>query len=247
MSDTLVPYAPPNRWVKLDGAFNFRDLGGYLTATGGRVRWGRLFRSDALDELSPGDHDCLRDDLRLRSIIDLRGLGEHASRSPAPIPHIDLPMLELPSVDPTFAPGVELHDVYLDILQAQQGRIAAILATICEVETPLVFHCGAGKDRTGLVAAALLGALGVGDHDVARDYALSNRVLPTILEAQRRRIVREAGWAPALPPDAHTASAETMRKVLKAIRAVHGSMLGYVLDAGVAPDAVATLSDRVLD
>lgn len=247
MSDTLIPYAPPERWVRLDGALNFRDLGGYLTASGARVRWGRLFRSDALDDLSARDQVRLRDELHLRSIVDLRCVEEQASRGLAPIALLDRPMLELPSIDPAFFPGVGLHDIYLDILRTHRDRVAAIIATICELESPLVFHCGAGKDRSGLIAAALLGALGVSDDDVARDYALSARVLPAIVEAQRQRLVRDTQPAPSMPPEVHTAGAETMRKVLRALRAAHGSMLGYVLDSGVAPDAVATFRDRGLD
>ena len=246
MTDTLVPYAPPDRWVRLDGALNFRDLGGYLTGSGACVRWGRLFRSDALDHLSDRDRERVGHELGLGTVLDLRCAEERTSRGALPAALVDLPILDLPTIDPAFIPGVPLHDVYLDLLRTHQDRIRDVVTAIAEVDAPLVFHCGTGKDRAGLVAAVILGALGVSDADIARDYALSARVLPAILDVRARQ-PGSSRWAPALPPDAHAADASTMRTVLRSIRDAHGSMLGYALDIGVSPDSIATLRDRALD
>ena len=247
VTDTLVPYAPPDRWVRLDGALNFRDLGGYLTGSGARVRWGRVFRSDSLDHLSDRDRVRLGHELGLGTVIDLRCAEERTSRVALPAAVVQLPMLDRSPIDPAFVPGVALHDVYLDLLRTHQDWIQRVVTAVAECEAPLVFHCGTGKDRAGLISAVLLGALGVGDADIARDYALSARVLPKILEARRRHKAGPSGWAPALPPEVHVAEASTMRTVLRSIRDAHGSMLGYALDIGVSPDSIATLRDRVLD
>ena len=246
MTDTLVPYAPPDRWVRLDGVMNFRDIGGYLTGSGARVRWGRLFRSDALDHLSDRDRDRLGHELGLETVLDLRCAEERRSRGALPAVLVNLPILDLPTIDPAFVPGVALHDVYLDLLRTHRDRIRDVVTAIAECNGPLVFQCDTGKDRAGLVSAVLLGALGVCDADIARDYALSARVLPAILDERRRKADR-SGWAPALPPEVHVADPSTMRAVLRSIRNAHGSMLGYALDIGVSPDLIATLRDRVLD
>ena len=246
MTDTLAPYAPPDRWVRLDGALNFRDLGGYLTISGARVRWGRLFRSDALDHLSDRDRDRVGLELQLGTVFDLRCPEERAARGALPGALVDLPILHLPTIDPAFVPGVPLHDVYLDLLRTNHDRIRDVVTAIAECNAPLVFHCGTGKDRAGLVAAMLLGALGVSEDDIARDYALSGGVVPAILERRFRHADR-SGSADALPPEAHTADASTMRTVLRSVRVDHGSMLGYALDIGVSPDLIATMRDRVLD
>jgi protein-tyrosine phosphatase len=247
MTDTLIPFAPAERWVPLDGAMNFRDLGGYLTASGATIRWRRLFRSDALDELSSNDRRRLIDDLGLRTVLDLRCDIERMPSAAWAAARHELPILELPSIEPVFPDGVPLHDVYLDMLHKRATPIRDVITTIVESEHPLVFHCSAGKDRTGLIAAVVLGALGVSDHDIARDYALTGRVLPSLLAMLRAGAERAGRRHGAFPAVARTADLETMQAVLRAMRETHGSMLGYALDIGVEPEAIAVLRDRLLD
>lgn len=236
MTDTLLPYAPPERWVPLQGAVNFRDVGGYLTASGATVRWRRLFRSDALDDLTVENVQRLTASLGLHTVLDLRCAEERAATGSWSAARHELPIFELPSIEPVVAPGVALHDVYLNILRRRADRIREVLVAVVESEHPLVFHCSAGKDRTGLISAVLLGALGVSDDDISRDYALTGLVLP--LMATRLQ---------GLPPVLRTADRATMQSVLRTIRSAHGSMLGYVLDIGVGAEAIANLRDRLLD
>ena len=244
MSDTVVPTAPPDGWVRLEGALNFRDLGGYLTRSGEIVRSGRLFRSDSLDELTPRDISFLGNALELQTVVDLRVDRE---RSPdltecAPVRRT-LPVLELDSAEPVFSPGVALCDVYAHILRTRSDVFRTLLELLAEAEHPLVFHCTAGKDRTGLVAAVVLGTLGVGDSDIVRDYALTQAVLPQLMERVAERLAR-AGLA--LPPQAHTAEPETMKALVRSINRDHGSVLGYTLDAGVDVSVVEALRARLL-
>jgi protein-tyrosine phosphatase len=196
--------------------------------------------------MSP-DVEHLRADIGLRTIIDLRCPEEAAASSPAAtFARSAIAILELPSVEPVFVPGVALEDVYLHILRTKPDRIAAAVVAVAESELPAVFHCTAGKDRTGLVAAVVLGALGVPDVEIARDYGLTQCVLPALLERVAKRLARVAPQF-SLPPDAHTADVATMQTVLRSIRADHGSMLGYALDIGVPARVIHGLRDRILD
>lgn len=244
MSERTLLAEPPPRLIVLEGPLNFRDLGGYLTPTGAMVRWRQLFRSDTLDSLTAADVEVLRRGLGYVLAIDLRS-GIEASEAPAPPLRqstLHLPLLDTPlGLDPLFIPGVPLEDVYGALLRRTAERIAHVVLTIAEAKSPVVFHCGSGRDRTGLVAAVLLGVLGVSDDDIARDYALSSVALPALV---RRSVVRSE-WA-AYPPEAHVAAAATMRAVLRALRRDHGSVVGYALDAGVDPTTIEALRDRLL-
>jgi protein-tyrosine phosphatase len=173
---------PPPRAIVLEGSLNFRDLGGYLTPDGSIVRWRQVFRSDSLDGLTAQDTLALRHELESLLAIDLRSGIEaqgESDRAPGPISSVRIPLLDTPlGLDPLFVPGVPLEDVYCTLLCRIGDRIAGVLCVIADARAPVVFHCGAGRDRTGLVAAVLLGVLGVSEDDIARDYALSSMALP---------------------------------------------------------------------
>jgi protein-tyrosine phosphatase len=221
MTDVLVPFAPPDRWVPLRGARNCRDLGGYLTASGAAVRWRRLFRSDALDAVVAADVARLRDDLGVRTVVDLRCEDERCDAVDGWAPlRVAVPIEAAPPG--AAAPGVTLADRYLHLLRKRAARIRLAVEVVVEAEHPVLVHGADGRDRTGLVAAVLLGALGVGDDDIARDYALA-------------------------PPAGEAADRDTMRSVLRSLRREHGSMLGYALDIGVGAESIAVLRDRLLD
>jgi protein-tyrosine phosphatase len=201
----LARRVAPQRHIPLDGARNFRDVGGYLTHTGAIVRWRHVFRSDCLDHLTRDDVKVLHDHLGIALVIDLRGPGEPTR--PVPWPRVQVP---LPALATTREAG---------------PRMVEVLEAMADADGPVVFQCNNGRARTGLVAAVLLGALGVGDDDVARDYAL----LPSCHPAETAR-----------------PRPESMRAVLAAVRRDHGSMLGYVLDAGSDMTIVESLRDALL-
>ena len=120
-----------------------------------------------------------------------------------------------------------------------------MLEVLAASAEPGVFFCAAGKDRTGLVAALLLGTLGVADEDIALDYSLTAEVMPAIIE--RRTWSADSGSALSFPPQVYGAEAETMRQVLYELRRWHGSVLGYVLDAGLDMRAVEELRGLLLE
>ena len=203
--------ADPARRLELEGAWNFRDLGGYRARDGRRLRWRRLFRADGLDRLTATDLEQI-ERLRLRTVIDLR-TGDEVARgrlattagrgrlvpppdarrpsAPGPLRHLDRPVRR-PSSTSAWSPP-------------PPTTVAAFLAwSATRHRYPLVFHCFAGKDRTGILTALVLGLLGVADDDIAADYALSGRghAPPPGMAAGPvpRRAPTNCGWSPASPP-----------------------------------------------
>ncbi len=152
------------------------------------------------------------------------------------------------SETPTNLP---LDEIYFLMLERFGDRFATVVELIADADGhPAVFFCAAGKDRTGLVAAMVLGALGVADETVAADYALTAGVLPALIERNRTRA--EARGRPA---EVHfdnydeavlTAEAVTMLSVLGRLRAEHSSVESYLLAHGLPTDAVAALRAGLL-
>jgi protein-tyrosine phosphatase len=177
---------PAPRAIALHGASNFRDLGGYWTADGRRVRLGRVYRSDHLAGLTPADLGVLQA-LSLRASIDFRGTKE-AAATPYQIPGAT--RLALP-IEPTVVQSVRrlldsghvpdvaetvglMCDTYRGFVQQQGSVFGHFLRHLLQHPQPTVFHCTAGKDRTGFAAALLLSVLGVARTTIMEDYLLSN-------------------------------------------------------------------------
>jgi protein-tyrosine phosphatase len=183
-----------NRLLSFSGAKNFRDLGGYQTADGRTVRWGMLYRSDSLHKLNAGDIKRLSA-LSLDRIIDFRSEME-TKREPDRLPgEWTGRLVEIPILDSTTQATQESRKEFLRNLKnidpiQYMNQMNIELATkftpqmkqfIGEVLSangkPILFHCAAGKDRTGFAAAILLRALGVPQEVVLQDYQLTNQYL----------------------------------------------------------------------
>jgi protein tyrosine/serine phosphatase len=119
-----------------------------------------------------------------------------------------------------------------------------VLTTLASADGPAVYHCAAGKDRTGVISAVILGVLGVPDEVIVADYAATKENLEAIIE----RLMATKSYATVLvnlPPDTLHAEAETMVAFLERVRAEYGDMRAYARDAGVAPDALEALGRLV--
>jgi protein-tyrosine phosphatase len=186
-----------DRLWQLQGASNFRDLGGYPGHGGRPLRWRRLFRSAHLAGLTARDQAALAP-LGVGKVLDFRGRAERAE-APYELPGAEQHSL---AIEPTVAQRLYdllaggrrvgaaqaaalMHDLYRGLVNDQALRFAEFFDHLLHADTALVFHCTAGKDRTGLAAALLLLALGVPRPLVMRDYLLS----------------REAFRHPPLPAD----------------------------------------------
>ncbi len=240
------------RLIQLDGCLNFRDLGGYPTADGRTVRWRAVFRSDALHLLTAGDVAHLRDALRLRDVIDLRSSAEVRSEGRGPLAaedvrfhHVPLFDGEVREEDRERAARITLADRYVFLTELAAARIGQVVTTIAEAEAGAVFHCAAGKDRTGVISAILLGLLGVPDDVIVADYVATRENLDAIVERLNSLEGYRAMLA-ALPPDTMHANPETMAEFLDRLRAAHGSFEDYARHAAVTAEAVERLRHRLL-
>ena len=176
----------PDRVLPLQGASNFRDLGGYLGQGGRPVRWRRLFRSEHLAGLTLDDQATLAA-LGLAKSFDFRGHAERAAmpnRLPGVLQHslaIDPSVAQ--RMQDVIAAGTQLtapamaslmEELYRRLVNDQAHRFAELFEHLLQAEAPVVFHCTAGKDRTGVAAALILLALGVPREVVRQDFLLTN-------------------------------------------------------------------------
>src|SRR3990170_656260 len=210
----------PERRIGLSGPVNFRDLGGYDTVDGRRVRWRRLFRSDSLSPVTADDARLLTEELGLLAVVDLRTRRELEREGRGGLADVALHYQHIPLIEEveTGSDGPferSLTDAYALMLDESAGRISAALAAIASevAEHPTVFHCTAGKDRTGIVAALVLALLGVSDEDIVSDYVLTQDVMPEMMERFPRRRLRNSE-APPSPSPIMRAEADTMHHTL---------------------------------
>lgn len=180
----------PERRLPLEGASNFRDLGGYETEDGRRVRWRKVFRSGALDRLTEADLAALQA-IGLRTICDLRHEDEQ-TLYPTRLPREAAPTIHSLPIRPRVRGGyreriesgdddagtlalhymTEAYRCYVrDHAEAYKGLMHRLAD---EANHPLVFHCAAGKDRTGFGAALILMTLGVPEDAIYEDYLATN-------------------------------------------------------------------------
>ena len=240
------------RTIRLDGCLNFRDLGGYPTEDGRQIRWRQLFRSDALHLLTPADVACIRDQLTIGDVIDLRSSGEvraqgrnHLAAEPIRVHHLPLFDGDVKAHEAERPAGKNLADLYMLMAEIGRDAIGRVVTTIASAPSAVLFHCAAGKDRTGVVSAVLFGLLGVRDELIVADYVATRENLDAIVE----RLLASRGYQAmlaALPPDTMHAEPETMLAFLARLREQHGSMLGFARAAGVSDASIDRLHERLL-
>lgn len=175
------------RCIDIEGAPNFRDLGGYPAADGRRVKWRTFFRSDDLNDLNDAGVGILGK-FRIKCVVDFRTAHEFESwpdRIPAAARSVNIPVdagrvmgrFHKRDLTPRKTAGIMIS-VYRDLAGEQRDAFRRFFEIIADPDnTPLLFHCTAGKDRTGFAAALLLYALGADDETVMRDYVLSAECL----------------------------------------------------------------------
>jgi protein-tyrosine phosphatase len=224
----------PARHLDLQGASNFRDLGGYATRDGRLLRWRRLFRSNHLGHLTATDIEIVRR-LGVRSAFDFRGLEE---RTAATCGLAEIAVHSLP-IEPTVVASLHaalaagtlnaqiardiMRDSYRNYVRLNTHSFRALFAHLVEDHAPLVIHCTAGKDRTGFACALILHALDVPDEVIADDYLLTNRFYR-----------RDPAAVTDLPSDVREAigsvDASFLDAGFDAVRADYGDLESYFRD-----------------
>jgi protein tyrosine/serine phosphatase len=238
------------RNLAFDSNYNFRDVGGYPGLDGRTVRWRRLFRADSLHRLKGADLETFAA-LGVRTVVDLRRTFEVEEHGRVPhaeglayfnhvLDHVDWEEVPHP-VDVVHERW--LADRYLNFTDDARVGLAASLALIADPQAaPVVVHCMAGKDRTGVVCALALALLGVSDADIAADYALTEPSMASLtayLRVHNPKAVEGNDHMFDSPPGA-------MLMFLADLRTQHGSVEKYVHDIGITDEQVAAMRDHLL-
>ncbi len=248
----------PDRLVVLDGVHNFRDLGGYVLGDGRTIGWGRLFRADGLYRLSDSDLDLL-DAIGIRTVIDLRSGPEIEQYGTFPFERYPVAFHALSIIDatwhdahvPTFDESEQgevdfLTWAYRDMLAVGGDRFAqAIHQLAVPAAAPAVFHCAAGKDRTGVLAALVLGGLGVHRDVIVADYGLTRAGMErmrTWVESNHPDMAARMNETPSFMLAAHP---QAMANTLDELVAEHGSIRNYLATIGVGEAILDALADAL--
>jgi protein-tyrosine phosphatase len=239
--------APPDRHLAVTGTFNIRDLGGYAHSDG-TTAWRRILRADGLHRLDAAGVGTLKR-LGVTTVIDLRRADE-LEQQPNPFRAEEGVTYRNISLFDELAPsGMSGDDVLLDLyLRALSERGVVIVEVLTEIANAsdgvVLFHCTAGKDRTGIIAAMLLSLAGVADDLIVEDYALTKeriapRIADFIADAQARGVDVDA-FRPLL-----ACEASTMVATLSHLSGHHGSVVAYLESIGLDPAAAARLRARL--
>ena len=251
--DAAAAIGDRDRCITLEGAFNLRDIGGYQNVDGSRVRWRRVLRADAPERLTFADRARLAA-LSIGTVIDLRNSGEGGPGA-WPISsagrRFSLPLFDIVPEEgplPRVIDALDLATRYLYRLETASQQLNTAVTLIAERDdAPALFHCAAGKDRTGILAAALLQMLGVPDSTIVDDYALSDT-------GHRRKI--EAVSAAPLPFDADYstfpeilkgAEGQVMAEFLRLTAAKHGSVATFLTTCGLPASVPERLRTYLLE
>ncbi|MFK3678160.1 tyrosine-protein phosphatase [Microbacterium sp. NPDC090218] len=259
----------------LQGTHNARELTGFPTSGGGTLASGLLFRSDALASLSDEGVQALAD-LRIGTVIDLRTDGERsraADRLPADgsVTLLPLPMqggamdemvkqllpaaggasLSVTQVAEVLKQVPTLEDLYVAILEASAPQFATVARTVLTASRTdhpgVLFHCTAGKDRTGLAAAILLSLAGVPREAIVEDYTQTEKNLALGFAEALTGLITSLGvpLTPGLKTLATESPASAIETALDWIDTNHGDVAGYLRLGGLTDDEIADLR-RVL-
>jgi protein-tyrosine phosphatase len=248
------------RVIPLTGGRNFRDLGGYRTADGHTVRWGKIFRSGSMSDLTPADMRYL-DGLGIRAVYDLRSSDERSAEPNRwagdghvrywthdyPVSRGDLGQVFDGKLTPTGAASA-MQQIYRVLPYEQAPTFRALFEELSSTAAPLAFNCTAGKDRAGLAAALVLTVLGVPCETVLQDYLLTNAatIAPPKFAAGHAEAFAKVD--PQVLRAFGSADAAYLRAAFDEMTRRDGSPAGYVRNVlGITDAQVAQMKANLLE
>lgn len=241
-----------NKPFDLYGPKNVRELGGYPTADGHHTREHVFLRADGLDTLTAKDRRFLRQYpialvVDLRSKIETRLAPDHLDRhfKQLHVPMFDHVQSELARRrSEGLASGApvreSLTDIYIMLAETEQDEIYHVLKALIDSDEPALFHCTAGKDRTGIISMCLLEMAGVPEEIILADYAATARYLG-----------KAYGFAASdqdgVPSDAFDSRPEIMQTLREHMKQKYGSVLGYIRHIGISDEDIDKLKGKFVE
>ncbi len=253
------------RWIELEGPANFRDLGGIPISTGGNIRKGVIYRSDSLAMLTDADLEQLVTTVGLRRVVDLRSGPEIERHGQSDLESCGVEIIHQPIVDETRGPKskdnpegqtpalalseapLSLDRIYLYMLETFPQRFVAAVEALADPERqPVVFHCAAGKDRTGLIGALILELCGVERELIIDDFLLTNDRMPIMIE-RHRTMAESEGREAEIEAQTLFPTEEILINLFTEFDARHGGAEPYLLNAGLDPSIILSLRSALVE
>lgn len=232
--------ADASRVIALDGAFNVRDLGG-LVGDHGTIPTDRFIRAANLAKLTPADRDILYKhdvvlDIDLRTDAEERGSPDGLMNDP----HVRYLPISLLGSQPLKQPA-SLRDMYIEALASDQPQFRQVFEAIADAKGAVLYHCTAGKDRTGMISAMLLELAGVPRDQIVHNYAVSAYYLKPMITGPMAEAMKKQPALAALlgsPPDAIEGFLDTLDDR-------YGGAAAYLRTAGVSAGDIAEIRARL--
>lgn len=239
-----------DRYVRLPlkNASNVRELGGYASLTGKLTTFGYLLRADDLSKLDKDDIQFLLN-YGITSVIDLRSDSE-LKNFPDPFEKIErinykhIPLIEQDVIDPNFYkelmknPSSFLTEMYLDMIKNATIGITKVFEFIANQDDGVLFHCTAGKDRTGIIAMLLLGLAGVSKEDIVTNYMVT--------EIYIRKTMLELENVNEFPKELGMSKAEYIEPVIDYIVYTFNGFEEYLLFIGIDSEVLKKIKEKML-
>ncbi|MGN1279048.1 MAG: tyrosine-protein phosphatase [Limosilactobacillus sp.] len=262
----------PNRLLNITNGYNFRDLGGYQTTDGRTIKWRQLLRTGSLATLSDDDLATL-DRIPVTQDIDLRGQAEvqqMPDRVPQRATYYHLPVFAEDETDASHSDEeiakrmqevgngyrhmLTVYSRMVTIPSAKQAFQQLFDRLLANQGGATIFHCTAGKDRTGMAAFLILSALGVPRETIQDDYLLTNQVTQDFREgwlAQMRKKLPKTPATDTLIANRRalaSVNADYLNTAIKTIEGQYGDVQHYLTDyLGLSNDQLHQLRDRYLE
>lgn len=233
--------------LAIEGLINLRDLGGLPTASGATTLHGRLLRSESPHTLSAsGLEDVL--DLGIGAVVDLRTVSEREHR-PSPLAEAGVHIAHAPIfTDDDDYPDhlATAEEVYCWWLRERRSGVAAAMTSIADAPwAPILVHCHAGKDRTGVIIALVLRLAGVGVDAIADDYAISGVQLADMLARDRATAI-ERGMDGVRVERLFTVRREAMLQTMECVDTEHGGVVSLLQSLGLSDARIERLKGLLL-
>lgn len=231
------------RRLPLEGAPNTRDLGGYPCKEG-HTRWGRFLRSAGLSELSPADIEYLRE-FGLTTVVDLRSQYEREHMPSKLEGQAGITVHSVPLLDQVNSTNYEgdlpgtMSGLYISLLDTNRAEMQQIFTCLADAQGVALFHCTAGKDRTGVVAMLLLNLAGVHSRDIVADYAVTEIYMQRVFATELKQRAE-------IPQHVLRSLPESMERVLLHLEETYQNAENYLKTIGLPAEKLAALKQKMI-